>query len=203
MRKLLIPAVAIIALISFTISGCSSKPKTDEDRNALQPDDSFQEVKITGDNSTYSMRLPDYLTEGNDLNDEASLQYQNIYKEVYVIVIDEPKQDFIDVFMELGDYDSTKSACDNYTEAQMESIEGNMEAVTSKSTMRKMKINGNEARVVDVTGTQAGITDAMGFTVGFVEGKESLYMIMTWTFEKDKAKYQDDMDMMINSFKEI
>lgn len=200
MRKLLIPAVAILAMTSFTISGCSSKPKTEEDRNTMQPDDSFQEVKING---LYSMKLPDYLTEGNDLNDEASLQYQNIYKEVYVIVIDEPKQDFIDVFMELGDYDSTKSACDNYAEAQMESIEGNMETVTSKSTLRKTKLNGAEARVADVAGTQAGIDDPMGFTVAFVEGKETLYMIMTWTFEKDKAKYQDDMDMMVNSFKEL
>ncbi len=200
MRKIFIPAVAIIALASFTISGCSSKPKTDEDRTTMQADESFQEVKING---LYSMKLPEYMTAGDDLNDEASLQYQNIYKEVYVIVIDEPKQDFIDVFMELGDYDSTKSACDNYADAQMESIEGNMETVTSKSTMRKTKLNGNDARVVDVTGTQAGITDAMGFTVAFVEGKENLYMIMTWTFEKSKDKYQDDMDMMINSFKEL
>lgn len=200
MRKLLIPAVAIIALLSFTMSGCKDKPKTDEDRTAVQPDDSFQEVKING---LYSMMLPDYMTKGDDLNDEASLQYQNIYKEVYVIVIDEPKQEFIDVFMELGDYDSTKSAADNYADAQMESIEGNMETVSSKSTMRKSKINGCESRVVDVTGTQMGITDPMGFTVAFIEGKENLYMVMTWTFEKSKDKYQEDMDMMINSFKEL
>jgi hypothetical protein len=200
MRKLLIPAVALLALVSFTISGCSNKPKTEEDRNTLKADDSFQEVKIDG---LYSMKLPDYLEVGYDLNSEASLQYQNIEKEVYVIVIDEPKQDFIDVFMTLGDYDSTRSAVDNYADAQMESIEGNMETVSSKSALRKTKLNGSEARVADVAGTQAGITDAMGFTVAFVEGKETLYMIMTWTFEKDKVKYQDDMDMMINSFKEL
>jgi len=200
MRKLLIPVVAVLALAVFTASGCSSKPKTPEDRNAVEADDSFEEVKING---LYSMKLPDYLTAGNDLNDEASLQYQNVYKEVYVIVIDEPKQEFIDVFKELEDYDDSKSACENYADQQMESIEGNMETVTSKSTVRKTKINGCDARIADVAGTQAGIDDAMGFTVAFVEGKENLYMIMTWTFEKSKDQYQEDMDMMINSFKEL
>lgn len=200
MRKLLIPVVAVLALTLFATSSCSSKPKTAEERNEVKPDDSFKEVKI---NNLYSMSLPEYLTVGNDLNDEASLQYQNIYKEVYVIVIDEPKQEFIDVFKELGDYDEAKTPCDNYAKAQMESIEGNMETVTTKSTMRKTKISGCDTRIADVAGTQAGITDAMGFTVAFVEGKENLYMIMTWTFEKDKDKYQEDMDMMINSFKEL
>lgn len=200
MRKLIMPAVAIVALISFTLSGCSGKPKTEADRNNTQPDDSFKEVKI---NEQYSMKLPDYLEEGSDLNDEASLQYQNLAKEVYVIVIDESKQDFIDVFKQLGEYDSTKSACDNYATAQMKSIEGNMETVTSKSTLRTNKINGCDARIADVTGTQSGIDDSMGFTVAFLEGKDNLYMVMTWTFEKDKDKYQDDMDGMINSFKEL
>lgn len=200
MRKLLIPVVAILALASFTISGCGNKATTPEDRNNLQADDSFNEVKING---LYSMKMPDYLSEGYELNDEASLQYQNEVKEVYVIVIDEPKQDFIDVFQTLGDYDSTKSACDNYAEAQMESIEENMSTVTSKSTMRKTKLGGCEARVCDVAGTQSGIDEAMGFTVAFIEGKENLYMVMTWTFESTKSEYQDDMDKMINSFKEL
>jgi hypothetical protein len=200
MRKLFIPVVAILALASFTISGCGNKPTTPEERVNLVADDSFEEVKI---NDLYSMKLPDYLSESYDLNDEASLQYQNTEREVYVIVIDEPKQDFIDVFMSLDAYDSTKSACDNYADAQMESIEDNMSTVTAKSTMRKTKLNGSEARICDVSGTQSGIEDEMGFTVAFIEGKETLYMVMTWTFEKTKSEYQDDMDKMINSFKEL
>jgi hypothetical protein len=28
-------------------------------------------------------------------------------------------------------------------------------------------------------------------------------MVMTWTFESTKADYQDDMNEMINSFKEL
>lgn len=184
MRKLLLPLVAVIAL---TFSGCGNKTK-------------FNEVKING---LYSMSLPDYLTEGYELNSEASLQYQNEVKEVYVIVIDESKQEFIEVFESIGEYDSTKSAVDNYAEAQMASIEENMSEVTSKSTMRKADLAGCPARICDVAGTQQGITDPMGFTVAFIEGKETLYMVMTWTFEKTKGDYQEDMNEMINSFKEL
>ncbi len=183
MRKLLFPAVALLVI---AISGCSGTK--------------FNEVKING---LYSMELPEYLTEGYDLNSEASLQYQDVVKEVYVIVIDEPKQEFIDVFMSIDEYDSSKSACDNYAAAQMESIEANMTTVTSKSVLKKSTLAGCEARTANVAGTQEGIDDAMGFTVAFIEGKETLYMVMTWTFEKDKDKYQADMDKMINSFKEL
>lgn len=185
MRKFLIPVVALIAL---TFSGCST---------------TFKEVNATGETADYSMELPDYLTEGYDLNKEASLQYQNTSKEVYVIVIDESKSDFVEMYRDiLDDYDEDKSACANYAEAQMESIEGNMESVTSKTGPRTDKINGMDAMVYDLTGTQSDIVDGMGFTVAFVEGKETLYMIMTWTYEKDKDKYQADMDKMIASFKE-
>jgi hypothetical protein len=201
MRKIFIPAIAALALSSFTMTSCGGSGDTSAADSLIAKlnEVKFNEVKV---DSLYSMSLPDYLTEGNDLNDEASLQYQNIYKEVYVIVIDEPKQDFIDVFKEIGEYDEAKTPIDNYAESQMKSIEETMEKVTKKSEWSKKKINGNDARVADVAGTQAGIEGEMGFKAAFVEGKENLYMIMTWTFESSKDKYEADMNKMIESFKE-
>lgn len=149
------------------------------------------------------MELPTYLTKGADLNFEATLEYQNIYKEVYIIVIDEPTQEFIDVFKELGEYDTTKSPLDNYVEIQMESIRGNMSKVASESALRKIKTQSGEALVYDVSGFQDGIDEEMGFSVSFMQGKLCLYMIMTWTFQKSKSVYQTDMDNMLASFKEL
>ena len=37
----------------------------------------------------YSISIPSFLTKVNNLNDDASLQYQHAWKEFYVIVIDE------------------------------------------------------------------------------------------------------------------
>ncbi|MFM2016756.1 MAG: hypothetical protein RL007_412 [Bacteroidota bacterium] len=150
----------------------------------------------------YQMTIPNYLTEGDDLNDEASLQYQNIYKEVYIIVIDESKQEFKDIFIELGEYDTSKSILENYSLSQIESINATMTTHT-QGPKRSIKTQSSEAIVYDVAGTQEGIDGEMGFTAAFVEGRLNLYMIMTWTFEKDKPKYQADMDAMIASFKEL
>ncbi|MCK6640955.1 MAG: hypothetical protein L6Q81_12810 [Bacteroidia bacterium] len=158
--------------------------------------------RIVDINGRYQMAIPNYLTEGNDLNDEASLQYQNIYKEVYIIVIDEPKQEFKDVFIELGEYDTSKSILENYTLSQMESIKAAM-ITSTQGTRRTIKSQSSEAIVYDVSGTQEGIEGEMGFTVAFLEGRLNLYMILTWTFQKDKPKYQADMDAMIASFKEL
>lgn len=151
----------------------------------------------------YAMEVPDYMSSSDELNDEASLQYQNIYKEMYVIVIDESKQDFKDVFLELGEYDTTKTMLENYVDAQMKSIRENMNKITADKPERILKTGCGDARVHDVSGTEEDIDGEMGFTVGFVEGRLNLYMIMSWTFEKDKATYQADMDNMIRSFQEL
>ncbi len=188
-KSLILAALLVVALGTPPFANAfDKKPKT-----------IVREVNIEG---RYSMMLPTYLTEGDDLNDEASLQYQNIYKEVYIIVIDEPKQDFIDVFMDLNDYDTTKTPLENYVEAQIESIRGNMNKVI-KEKRRSLQSGCGQAVIYDVTGTQDGIDDAMGFTVGFYEGKLNLYMIMTWTFANSQKEYQEDMDNMLISFKEL
>ena len=188
--------VAVIAVSLFTI-GILQNP-ANADMNPAKS--KVQTVDVHG---RYSIDLPTYLTEGHDLNFEASLEYQNINKEVYIIVIDESTEEFIKVFTELDDYDTTKSALDNYADAQMESIRANMSSVTSESQPRKVKTQSGEAIVSDVAGLQDGIDDAMGFTVAFTQGKLCLYMIMTWTFEKTKSIYQEDMNGIIASFKEL
>jgi len=154
-------------------------------------------------NKQYSMMIPEYLSRDTTLNDEASLQYSNYTKEMYIVVIDESKKDFKDVFLALGDYDTTKTVLQNYTRAQMESIRANMQAITKESPLRYLRTGSGKAHVHDVTGTQEGVDGELGFTIGFVEGKETLYMIMMWTFQKDKPLYQEDMDAMITSFREL
>lgn len=47
-------------------------------------------VKIGG---RYQLKLPTDLTETKGLNDDASLEYQNAFKELYVVAIDESKAD--------------------------------------------------------------------------------------------------------------
>jgi hypothetical protein len=187
----LVLGVSALLLYSSSTLSAQAKPKTAA---------KMQEVNIEG---RYAMSVPDYMTPGDDLNDEASLQYQNIYKEMYVIVIDEPSQDFIDVFLDLGEYDTSKTPLQNYAAAQMESIRSNMKTVSHESRLREVKTGCGTAMVYDVSGFQEGIEEEMGFTVAFVHGRLNLYMIMTWTFKKSQAQYQADMNAMIVSFREL
>lgn len=185
--------LGLVALVLIPASSLHAQAKP-------KPATTTQEVNIEG---RYAMSVPAYMTKGTDLNDEASLEYENTLKEIYVIVIDEPAQDFIDVFLDLGDYDTSKTPLQNYARAQMESIRNNMKAVSYESPVREVKTGCGKALVYDVSGSQEGIDDEMAFTVAFIHGRLNLYMLMTWTFKKTKAQYQNDMDAMIVSFHEL
>lgn len=50
----------------------------------------FNEVKVNGQ---YSVLIPEYLSPAVGMHEQASLQYQNEEKEIYVLVIDESKAD--------------------------------------------------------------------------------------------------------------
>ena len=53
-------------------------------------EDAVEVVNIQG---KYSLSVPSFLTKVNNLNEDASLQYQHAWKELYVIVIDEAKSE--------------------------------------------------------------------------------------------------------------
>lgn len=161
---------------------------------------STQVVNVDG---RYQMTLPKYLSPDSSLNREASLQFANIFKEVYIIVIDESREMFLDMYWDSIGFDSTKSALENYSNSQMSSIHANMKTVTYESEFRILQTQSGKSLVKDISGFQDGIEDEMGFTVAFIEGKFNLYMVMTWTFAKTKKTYQRDMDNMIISFKEL
>lgn len=70
--------------------------------NSCEPSDEYQIVNI---DDKYSLTIPSFLTKVNNLNDNASLQYQHGLKEFYVIVIDESK---IELQNALEDYQLTE-----------------------------------------------------------------------------------------------
>ena len=54
--------------------------------------ESDEEKTISIDNK-YSLTVPSHLKKRNDLNDDASFQYGNLRKELYIIVIDDAKSE--------------------------------------------------------------------------------------------------------------
>ena len=149
----------------------------------------------------FSIVLPSFLTKTNDLNDDASLQYQNERREFYVAVIEESfdevdmaieqlKEENLDFKNTLEDY--KKMSFDDYksqlTNAEMyntkDTIVNNMQAIT---THLRGRING-----VDIF-----------YCLGLFKGKTGYYQATSWTLANNEGLYNDDMDKIIYSIKEV
>lgn len=58
----------------------------DTSSNSNKSDNLNSNFDLIRINNEYSMELPTFMEASNDLNDDVSLQYQNIFKEVYKIM---------------------------------------------------------------------------------------------------------------------
>ena len=140
------------------------------------------------------------MRETTELNDEASLQYMNAFKEAYVIVIDEPKDSFVTVFKDIDEYIDSISVLENYKKEQIESFESFVTGFKVYNE-EKQKINGLNAITLNVDGVVEDFD--VTYTYGFFEGKETLYMMLCWTEQSSKNKYKPTYKTMLESFSEV
>lgn len=150
--------------------------------------------------NAYSVEIPKFMRSTTGLNEEASLQYQNIFKETYVIVIDEPKSGFVDLLKEMGQFDDSISLIQNYREIQMQLLSSTM-YISQQSEPRAMKINGLDAEMVEVDATVDGIDEDISYLLTFIEGTDDTYMMMAWTLESKKDEHKKTFETIAESFK--
>ncbi len=153
----------------------------------------YQTIKIK---KQYSVDLPSFLSEAENLNDEASLQYQNLLKEFYVLVIDEPKQAFANAI----ERQDINADLDGYSDVILKNLRASIQNGVF-SEIENIKIGGLNARTFSVTGTVEGIEIYYEFAQ--IEGKKQFYQILIWTEPKRLDKHQTEMKKIINSFKEL
>ncbi len=186
--------------VSFVVllSSCDVKKFISEHMNDAGKKAELQRISGPG----YSMGVPTYMSKATSLNEEASLQFQNIFKEAYVIVIDEDKQQFIKTFKELSSYDTTLSVIDNYGSVQLQSVSSRSEVI-SKEELKNLTINGMNAAATELDAKVEGVSVPISYFLTFVEGKKKLYFIMGWTLQNKKEAYRADYLQMRKSFKEL
>ncbi|MBP6557265.1 MAG: hypothetical protein KA213_02795 [Flavobacterium sp.] len=157
-----------------------------------------EEFKTVTIANKYSIDIPNSFEKVDNLNDEASLQYQNALKEFYVIVIDESKESFKEAVLE-NHADITPNLEGYYKAIQLNLTEAikDMKLFEEKTTA----INGRKAKVFSVTGNVEGYD--IFYRYAIVEGKSYYYQIMLWTEKKKEANYKEMMNTSINSFKEL
>ncbi len=156
-----------------------------------------QTIKKKG---AYKIELPGYMSESTILHDEASLQYQNTFKELYIIVLDEPKQSFNNAIS--GNSLATEYSQDiqGYADLLIEGLSTSLQ-LSQEPDPKPSKINGLTARTFTMQGISEGID--IYWRVAYIEGRENYYQVLAWTLAENKDKYDAAMGKMINSFKEI
>lgn len=143
----------------------------------------------------YSIELSSTLAEINDLQPNASLQYGNKFKELYIVALDEDKNTFnqtVEALGKEGNLNSFESeVLSHYTGTK------NYELLSEK----EIQINGLNAKLLDIKANVQGID--LYYKIGIVEGKTNYYRIISWTLEKYQAAQSETMEKMILSFKEL
>ncbi|MCH9661089.1 MAG: hypothetical protein K0U54_09275 [Bacteroidetes bacterium] len=150
----------------------------------------------------YEVDIPKYMKRATDLNTDASMQYQNIFKETYLAIIDEDKADFIDVFKELGQYEDGLSVAGNYRKVQMDYFTETMQII-SESEPKQVTINGNKAEQVELRAKVPDVDYDIYYVLTFIDGRENVYMMMSWTLLEYEKKFSETFLYMADSFKEL
>ncbi|MCD8080434.1 MAG: hypothetical protein LUF04_08500 [Bacteroides sp.] len=133
----------------------------------------------------YSISLPGYLSEANDLNEDASLQYQNMWKEFYVIVIDDLKSEMQDILEEHELLEIYPNDLEGYSDLIWDGFEEDMDVQKITDPMDDM-INGRPVKYRKINAVVEGVDVFYYFAI--VEGKDRFYQILTWTLtERQKS----------------
>jgi hypothetical protein len=186
-----------LLLISLSIISCK---KIIESAASLGKDEvKIEELKKININDEYVVSIPEYMKELKSLHDDASLQYANLFKETYIVVIDESKEEFITTFKELEIYNDSLSPLENYADFQLKSFKesiGALEIKRIKSNIKKLP-----SEIHQFNGLVEGIDIA--YLVSFIEADKKMYMIMSWTMKNRYSKYKETFKLIHSTFKLI
>jgi hypothetical protein len=136
----------------------------------------------------------------NNLNDDASLQYQHAWKEFYVIVIDETIEEMQKALEENQLTDTYNNDIKGYSDLLVNGFEQTV-SVNRKSEILDTLVNGMPARLLTINGRVEGI-DAF-YSIAFIQGKKRYYQIMAWTLSNKEYQYKDKMNRIMYSLKEL
>lgn len=150
----------------------------------------FSEVKV---NNRYSMSIPDYLQPCTDLHKDASMQYQNVEKDIYAMVIDEQKKTMQNYSL---DYDIDTYFKNISSQGFSENIKG-----AKVSIPTRQEIHGQKALIAEVTGKMEN--NEVYYKLGLIETPYEFYQILVWTRASNKAELEPDIVKMVESFQEL
>lgn len=149
--------------------------------------------------SLYSLELPSFLNKANGINEDASLEYQNLFKEFYTIVIDETKKEFNDAIDSYDFGEEYQKNLTGYSKIVFDSFEMGLEIIENKDGSVKV---GEMNAIRKTMDAKIDGLDVF-YHVSIIEGKDHYYQILSWTLLNKKEEYKSMMVDIEKSFKEI
>ncbi len=187
--------VSLCCLLFFASCLGSSEKTTDENPKI----EDFHTVSVNGE---YQVSIPKYMRGTTGLNEEASLQYQNARKETYTIIIDEPKEEFVEILKELEEYNAEASAMQNYRAIQLQLL-GSTVKIHEKTEPKTKMIHGLESESVEINAHVEGVDEEIAYFLTFINGDKNVYMIMSWTLKSTADQYRKTFELIAESFSPI
>ena len=135
----------------------------------------------------FTVMVPSWVKEDKTLKPGAEFQYANRFRNFYCI----------------GTYEAKTS------DKSVSSIMAGNVAILSKAMIQPVisdstgvSIGGANGARIEIFGTMSG--DPIYFSEVVLEGKNGFYHLSIWTRTADrKLKFKDDIDKILNSFKEL
>lgn len=140
----------------------------------------------------FMMDIPDYLTKTFNLNDAASLQYQNVSKEAYVIVIEDDKEQLESLGMK---FVSAKDFLNHFMKDFHKDATNRKESAVSE-----FESNKNQHAQTELT----WLDDSVNFymLVTCVQTSNHFYKILCWTVAENKEILKPDFVRISKSLKD-
>lgn len=184
----------VLPFILGLLVGCDALDNSKPEKLSIEKD--F--ISVTIDSIGYELKVPDYMKPAKDLNEDASLGYQNIFRDVYTVVIDESKEDVQTIFTDLGEFHDSLSMVSNYREIQLGFLTAES-AENYRTEPVSSQIGGLDAETIELGMSVDGVE--VTYFLTFVEGREKVYMIMTLTSSEKKEKYKETAQQIGESFR--
>ena len=153
-------------------------------------------------NNEYSIDVPFFMTGTTGLNEAASLQFQSLRKEAYLIVMDELKSGFETVFRDLEQYDDSLSVIQNYRDARLQILSRTTQII-DKSPSTSLQIQGLDAESVGLDAKVNGMDNEISYFLTFIDGGKKVYMVMGWTLKERKKEHKKTFKTVAESFRLI
>lgn len=141
---------------------------------------------------SYTLNIPNYMAKTFDLNDVATLEYKNVAKETYLVVIEDDKAELNSVGMI---FTSPAEFLEHFVKGYY--------AVADERKLSEVvtfENNGNLFAQVELT-----FNDPDGrlfFLITSVESKTHFYKILCWTLREYEDQYKNDFKEMAKSLQD-